>query len=31
VLGIDPTTHFLDYSGRPVALVDRAEGISELL
>ncbi|RLS28478.1 MAG: DUF1501 domain-containing protein [Planctomycetota bacterium] len=31
VLDIDPTTHFLDYSGRPVALVDRAEGIRELL
>ena len=31
VLDIDPTTHFLDYSGRPVALVDKAEGIRELL
>lgn len=31
VLDIDPATHFLDFSGRPVALVDRPEGIRELL
>jgi hypothetical protein len=31
VLGIDPGTHFLDFSGRPVALVDKTDGIQELL
>ncbi len=31
VLEIDPTTHFLDFSGRPVPLVDKAEGIREIL
>lgn len=31
VLGIDPTTHFPDFSGRPVAIVDKPEGIRELL
>ena len=30
-LEIDPTTHFLDFSGRPVSLVDKAEGIREIL
>ena len=30
VLGIDPTTHFLDHSGRPVPAIDRGEVISEL-
>jgi uncharacterized protein (DUF1501 family) len=31
VLDIDPTTHFPDFSGRPVGLVDKPEGIRELL
>jgi hypothetical protein len=31
VLGVDPTTHFLDHSGRPVPAVDRGSVISELL
>lgn len=30
VLGVDPTTHFLDHSGRPVPVIDRGEVISEL-
>jgi hypothetical protein len=30
VLGIDPTVHFLDRTGRPVAAADRAEPIAEL-
>ncbi len=30
VLGVDPKTHFLDHSGRPVPAIDRGEVISEL-
>jgi len=30
VLGVDPSTHFLDHTGRPVPIVDRGEVISEL-
>ena len=30
VLGVDPTTHFLDRSGRPVASVDSGKAIEEL-
>ena len=30
VMGIDPATHFPDYSGRPVALTDQPQGIREL-
>jgi hypothetical protein len=31
VLGVDPKTHFLDHSGRPVAVVDGGEPIRDLL
>ncbi|MBL8818464.1 MAG: DUF1501 domain-containing protein [Planctomyces sp.] len=31
LLDIDPAMHFPDFAGRPVALVDRPEGIRELL
>jgi hypothetical protein len=31
VLGIDPTTHFLDHGGRPTPAIDRGEVIGELL
>jgi uncharacterized protein DUF1501 len=31
VLGVDPRTHFLDHSGRPIAAVDGGEPIRELL
>ncbi|MFN9718612.1 MAG: DUF1501 domain-containing protein [Planctomycetota bacterium] len=31
VLEIDPQTHFMDFSGRPVPLVDKSEGIREIL
>lgn len=30
VLGVDPSTHFLDHSGRPVAAIDSGSVISEL-
>jgi hypothetical protein len=30
VLGVDPTTHFLDRSGRPVAAIDAGRAIEEL-
>jgi uncharacterized protein (DUF1501 family) len=30
-LGVDPKTHFLDHSGRPVPAIDRGEVIAELL
>jgi uncharacterized protein (DUF1501 family) len=30
VLGVDPATHFLDHSGRPVPVIDRGEPIPEL-
>jgi uncharacterized protein (DUF1501 family) len=30
VLGVDPTTHFVDHSGRPVPVIDRGEVIGEL-
>jgi hypothetical protein len=31
LLGIDPSTHFLNHAGRPVPAIDRGEVISELL
>lgn len=31
VLGVDPTLHFLDHSGRPVPAIDHGEVIHELL
>lgn len=31
VLGVDPTTHFLDHSGRPIPAVDGGEPIRELI
>jgi hypothetical protein len=30
VLGVDPATHFLDRSGRPVAAIDGGQVIEEL-
>jgi len=30
VLGVDPTTHFLDHTGRPVPAIDSGAVISEL-
>jgi len=30
VLGVDPTTHFVDHSGRPVPVIDRGAVIGEL-
>jgi hypothetical protein len=30
VLGVDPATHFLDRSGRPVAAIDSGTAIEEL-
>jgi hypothetical protein len=30
-LGIDPATHFLDRTGRPVAAADQVKPIGELL
>jgi hypothetical protein len=31
VLGIDPSTHFLDHAGRPVPAIDHGRVIKELL
>ena len=31
VLGVDPETHFLDHSGRPIPAIDHGEVIRELV
>ena len=30
-MGVDPTTQFLDRTGRPVPLIDEGQAISELI